>query len=204
MKQALLIASACAFACTPCAAIDLNYNGLSDAYESIYFDGPTDPYADSDGDGVSNYEEMVWGTSPTDAVSKVTAPVLVLTGTDLALTWYAAPYRMYELQATTNLLTWQTLTNGAVGHYLANLADTAPASRCFYRLLVTLNSQDSNGDGIADWEEALWQSTFGQLPAHTDIDGDGLPDSEELLQGRTPRKKDHPAVGLVLFTPLER
>ena len=31
-----------------------------------------------------------------------------------------------------------------------------------------------------------------------------LPDNQEFLLGLSPSKKDHPAVGLVVFTPLEK
>src|SRR5512137_2939463 len=89
------------------AGIDLNYNGLSDVYEFIYFNGPGDPFADPDGDGVSNYDEMFWGTNPTNAASRVTGPTATLNGNTLQLTWPAAPYRYYELRASEDLVTWR-------------------------------------------------------------------------------------------------
>ncbi|MEX0931496.1 MAG: hypothetical protein WDZ88_01975 [Candidatus Paceibacterota bacterium] len=48
----------------------------------------------------------------------------------------------------------------------------------------TLVSQDSDSDGLADWEEVVW-GTDAQNP---DTDGDGTLDGEEVLLGRDPRK----------------
>lgn len=43
-------------------------------------------------------------------------------------------------------------------------------------------TQDSDNDGLADWEEELW----GTDPNVADTDGDGTPDGEELDVGRDP------------------
>ena len=45
------------------AAVDQNNNSLSDVYEFIYFGGPNAPFADPDGDGVTTYDAMFWGTN---------------------------------------------------------------------------------------------------------------------------------------------
>src|SRR3990167_5885058 len=45
-------------------------------------------------------------------------------------------------------------------------------------------SQDSDNDGLKDWEEALWKTD-----AHNpDTDGDGTTDNHEILAKRDPRK----------------
>lgn len=41
---------------------------------------------------------------------------------------------------------------------------------------------DTDGDGLKDWEEALWETD----PANPDTDGDGTPDGEEVVSGRNP------------------
>lgn len=258
---------------------DKNPDCLSDVFEFIYFNGPADPYADADGDGVSNYDEMVWGTNPTNAASKVTGPSAKLIGHDLQFTWPAAPYRNYELRASEDLVSWQIVASGAISNYTENLsAPNAPAKR-YYRLSVSFQSSSSGSisgltatrigsdlvlnwtmdssrvyqllsgtnfanwsiestnavspytqslaapnlprnkfyhlsatgggstlapDGLELWEEALYLQTFRVLPAQRDSDGDGMNDLQEFQLGLMPGKKDHPAVGLVVFTPLEK
>lgn len=117
--------------------------------------------------------------------------------------WPAAPYRIYTLEASDDLVTWQTVTNGTVSEYVQPLGGTNSLSR-FYRLGASLVATYTNGTGLTDWEKALYVQTFGVPPSARDSDGDGLPDLQEFLLGRDPAKKDHPAVGLVVFTPLEK
>jgi hypothetical protein len=49
----------------------------------------------------------------------------------------------------------------------------------------TVAITDTDGDGLADWEEALWKTD----PANQDTDGDGTSDGEEVSQGRNPSIK---------------
>lgn len=44
--------------------------------------------------------------------------------------------------------------------------------------------KDTDGDGLKDWEEALWKTD----PNNPDTDGDGTPDGEEVREGRDPLK----------------
>lgn len=44
---------------------------------------------------------------------------------------------------------------------------------------------DSDGDGLKDWEEALYHTD----PHNPDTDGDGTPDGQEIREGRDPLKK---------------
>jgi hypothetical protein len=49
-------------------------------------------------------------------------------------------------------------------------------------LVSRASDQDSDGDGLKDWEEALWKSD----PKNPDTDGDGTPDGEEVAMDRDP------------------
>ncbi len=50
---------------------------------------------------------------------------------------------------------------------------------------VTITDQDSDNDGLKDWEEVLWKTD----PKNRDTDGDGTPDGEEVGLGRDPNKR---------------
>ena len=256
-----------------------DFNGLSGVYEFAYFGAHSpQPFVDTDGDGVSDVEEMIWGTNPTNSESRVLGPSVSLVGRELHLAWSAAPFRTYELQAGSDLESWQTIAVGAVSNFVDHVPDPAGTGRRFYRVTASLrrpsaqsvrlvgirsgnalvinwptNSNheyelqvsenlkywrtisanamppyseqlgdpgraqrffrirasqdpaDGNGDGIADWEEALYQQATGHALRPTDdSDGDGLPDLQEFQRGYQAAKKDHPAVGLIVFSPLER
>ena len=47
---------------------------------------------------------------------------------------------------------------------------------------ITYTEKDTDGDGLKDWEEALW----GTNPDMADTDGDGTPDGEEVSLKRNP------------------
>jgi len=55
---------------------------------------------------------------------------------------------------------------------------------------TTLAERDSDNDGLADWEEILWNTD----PNNPDTDGDGVEDGEERAAGRNPTQ---PGAGLL-------
>ncbi len=50
------------------------------------------------------------------------------------------------------------------------------------KALTSIVIKDSDGDGLRDWEEALWKTD----PKNKDSDGDGTTDGEEVRDGRDP------------------
>ena len=74
----------------------------------------------------------------------------------------------------------------------------------FWRLGVLAQSPDTDGNGLDAWEDVLSQRTYGKSANQSDLDGHGIVDAQEFTTGHNPAKKDHPAVSLIVFTPLEK
>ena len=60
-----------------------------------------------------------------------------------------------------------------------------PTGRALDASALAAATQDSDGDGLRDWEEALWRTD----PQNSDSDGDGTPDGEEIRRNRDPLKR---------------
>jgi hypothetical protein len=79
---------------------DTDGNGLPDGWEYNYFHQVTgtDPNADPDGDGMSNRQEYLAGTTPTDATSvfKILSTMPDTNGT-MTITWSCVPGKRYQV-----------------------------------------------------------------------------------------------------------
>jgi Bacterial TSP3 repeat len=96
----------------------LDGNGLPIAWEKDYF-GTTNinANADPDGDGMSNLQEYLAGTNPTDPNSRlrITAVGANTIGSSATLTWTSVPSRLYCVEERTNLTTGAWATNLTLG-----------------------------------------------------------------------------------------
>ncbi len=85
-----------------------------------------------------------------------------------------------------------------------NQIDRDTAMRASRQAQIDALNRDSDGDGLKDWEEAIFRTD----PHNPDTDGDGTPDGEEVRLGRDPLKpstaKDplHPNDLMATSTPL--
>jgi hypothetical protein len=71
----------------------------NDDWEVRYFGRiGVDPNADPDGDGMSNYQEYLAGTNPTNRASCLRISALTANGDDLVVTWTTVGGRSYTLQ----------------------------------------------------------------------------------------------------------
>src|SRR6267154_1443300 len=96
---------------------DVNANGLPDAWERTFFGTlGVNPNADPDGDAMSNKQEYLAGTNPTNSLSNLQITVFNSSpeGTNATLTWSSVLTRYYSIQETTNL-TSQLWVNNSIG-----------------------------------------------------------------------------------------
>jgi hypothetical protein len=90
----------------------LTWGGIPYEWMTYYFGTDVwswpSPYADSDGDGVSNLNEFLAGTCPTNAASVLRID-LQPTAQGLFLNWNTQPGLIYQVQVSTNLKGWTSL-----------------------------------------------------------------------------------------------
>lgn len=127
------------------ALVDSDDDGIPDWWMMKYFGHPTGQandlslaQDDADGDGVSNLQEYLAGTSPIDPASVFRLAEQVPVNNTVNLAWPAVMGRSYQVQFKTNLTdsVWLTLPGGVwvmdgLGHYLA----PAPMPTRFYRAM---------------------------------------------------------------------
>jgi uncharacterized protein (DUF1800 family) len=133
---------------------DFNNDGLSDVWGAVYNATGLTSAADSDGDGLLNWQEDRAGTDPLnpDSVHEVTGGGTV--SNRMEMRWRGYRGKRYELWQRTNLLAggWVSLTNwyGANSNFLARLP-LPDQPDVFHSIQVS--DVDSDGDGLSDWEE---------------------------------------------------
>ncbi len=123
--------------------VDLDQNGLPDAWERQYFGQiHVDPNADADDDGMSNLAEYIAGTNPTDPTSNLR----FLGATrqpqgGMVVSWTSVVNKTYSVLRSTNLLTgYEVIATGVVSTPpVNNYEDTPPLQQgatYFYRISV--------------------------------------------------------------------
>lgn len=66
--------------------------------------------------------------------------------------------------------------------YLTNTAEQEKTTQAINQEIQQTLKNDSDGDGLKDWEEVLWKTD----PNNPDTDGDGTDDNSEILANRNP------------------
>ncbi|MEY2485329.1 MAG: hypothetical protein QOH39_977 [Verrucomicrobiota bacterium] len=91
--------------------VDTDGDGLPDDWEQQYFGSTTaaSPTVDSDGDGVSNYDEFLAGTNPLNPMDHLAPTGIVNDGTTVTLTFHTVALKRYQVEYADTLGTWMPL-----------------------------------------------------------------------------------------------
>jgi hypothetical protein len=92
-------------------------NGWKQQYGLNPFD-PTVATGDADGDGMSNLQEFLAGTDPTNPASAFRITSVVRVGTDVNVTWTMGPGKTNALQSTAGAANGAYQTNGFVDLFI--------------------------------------------------------------------------------------
>lgn len=116
----------------------MTYGGIPYEWMQFYFGNDVfawpSPFADSDGDGVSNRNEFLAGTDPTDPNS-VLRLRLHPTPQGLYLSWNTQPGLMYQVQVSTNLGGWSNVGGPRFAAGLTDSMYVGGGNAGYYRVL---------------------------------------------------------------------
>jgi hypothetical protein len=95
--------------------LDVNHNGISDAWEMNYFDSVSTnrtQLTDTDHDGMTDYAEFIAGTDPTSPASRFYFTGETIQSNRLVqMQWTVVTNRLYQVNASSNLLSWRPVTD---------------------------------------------------------------------------------------------
>ena len=165
--------------------LDQDANGLPDIWEALYSAEGIAPDSDSDGDGLSNAEEAIFGTNPFDPRSSFEFKITAKNSNTITVSWTDLSDRPGILQSSLDLGTsspWVTQSRTPTrANGMWNVDLPAALQRHFFR--VKDSSIDLDNDGVPDWLEPLigFSSTSGDSdsvsrPKSYDLDGNGTAD----------------------------
>ena len=164
------------------ANLDQDANGLPDIWEALYNAQGADPNGDSDGDGLSNGKESVFGTDPFDPHSSIKFTITQKDENTATASWTNLSDRPGILQSSNDLGVtdpWVTQSgNPTSSNGMWHLDIPSALQSKFFR--VQSSAADSDNDDVPDWLEPLLGFSSGSDSAFQaqsyDLDGNGTAD----------------------------
>jgi RHS repeat-associated protein len=155
---------------------------------------------DPDGDGMVNSNEYLVGTDPLVGPLIITAPAVVLCnsanhtssvddiGPGVVYSWTVTTNATIIAGQGTRAITWNAGATGPITLRVAATNTNSCRVASGLNLVQVLCSNDSDGDGLTDWDEI---NVYHTDPHNPDTDGDGLTDAEEVyVYGTDPLNPD--------------
>ena len=164
------------------AVVDLNANGMSDIWELVFDAAGLAPNDDADGDEQNNLAESLAGTNPFDASSRFALSQFTRSPGNVTLAWPSIVGKQYQAQSCPDLAAANWTDEGnplsGTGSEIVTNYPTSQAQQ-FWRVMV--HDVDTDGDGVADWEELQ----VGFNPTSADSNNDGTDDLTALQNALT-------------------
>lgn len=141
--------------CPLCAQIDLDGDGGSEIW-SLMFGGAAADDRDQDGDGQTNFEEMVAGTDPGDREDVFELSCSAGDDGQFVISWAGVKGKYYQLQEwDSDLVDWVQIENFFPQEIGKLLTVRVPSSSRGVIFRGVVSDRDEDGDGLSAWEEAL-------------------------------------------------
>ena len=162
-------------------ALDLNGNGVSDVWESLYPTAAANLTADDDVDGDNNLTEGLAWTDPSNSDSRFALEDLAVGSTDVSFNWTQSLWLRYRVWKSEDLVDWQREATSYTGADDSQSLTETAGTKKFYRLKAE-RSLNSDTDALTNREE----HELGTDPETWDSDGDKVPDDIEFSLGLNP------------------
>jgi Subtilase family/Bacterial TSP3 repeat len=119
--------------------IDVNGNGIPDAWELQYFGNVSNnrtAFTDTDGDGMTDLAEFMAGTDPNNPPRRFQVTARKLSSTTCRLEWSSVPAVQYRVQSSSNLVSWVPYNGWLEATSLVSRVDVPmmPGPRSFFRI----------------------------------------------------------------------
>jgi hypothetical protein len=157
--------------------LDLNGNGMSDVWEWVYGANGVSTNADSDGDGMANWQEAIAGTNPFNSNSVPQILPLAISPTNVSISMAGQLGKLYQLQSVTNLgsTNWLTETGMVLraGTNFTFVSQSGKANK-YYRVAISDVNSDGSGQ-MNDWEKYKLGLDPSNAMSNATLDVNGVP-----------------------------
>jgi len=114
-----------------------------------------------------------------------------LIGTPPSIKWFGAAGKIYSIEWSSDLLTWNSSSQTYTGNNtefsvpLTQISSNPPSEKCFFRTKIQFEAADSDFDGLANaWEMHFFGNT--SQGANDDWDEDGISNGDESRNNGNP------------------